>query len=462
MNIDELVMVRESIHLGPFQTEIIEGCVKPLPGSTLYVMITLLKAEGQQRETKPLPLGLHVLHAYTRLKNGSVRVSLVVRNVSDSQIFLKKGLLVVRVVSTMLVSPAELSPEMEATLGKESRPEPLSVAVRQEKLLEKLNLDGLAHWSPENAVAVRELVLAYHDVFMLESNELGCTSAIEHEIRIENEEPFKEQFRHIPPPLLEEVHASLRDMLEAGAIHPSQSPWCNVAVLVQKKDGTLHFCVDFRHLNACMKKDSYPLPWIQEALESIVGSAHFSSMDFKSGFWQIKMAPGSQQYMAFTMGNLGFYKFTCMPFGLCNAPAMFQHLMQNTLGELNLTYCVIYLDDVIVFSRMEEEHLEWLHVVLERFCKFNLKLKPLKCSFFQSGIMYLAHHVLWRGILPSQENVWAVQEFPMPETYTQVHAFCGLAEHYRRFIKGFANIAGPLYNVLGKEVKWICPLMPRR
>ena len=113
----------------------------------------------------------------------------------------------------------------------------MSVAVRQEKLLEKLNFDALAHWSPENVAVVRELVLAYHDVFALESNELGCTSAIEHEIHIKNGEPFKERFQRIPPPLLEEVHASLRDMLEAGVIHPSQSPWCNAVVLVQKKDG---------------------------------------------------------------------------------------------------------------------------------------------------------------------------------------------------------------------------------
>ena len=153
------------------------------------------------------------------------------------------------------------------------------------------------------------------------------------------------------------------------------------------------------------------------------------------------------------VGNLGFYEFTHMPFGLCNTPATFQCLMQNTLGELNLTYCVIYLDHVIVFSCMEEEHLECLCMVFERFREFNLKLKPSKCSFFQSEIMYLAHHVSWRGILPSQENVQAVQEFPMPETYTQVCAFCGLAGHYRRFIKGFANIARPLYDVLGKEVK---------
>ena len=288
---------------------------------------------------------------------------------------------------------------------------------------------------------------------MLESNELGCTSAIEHKICIGNDEPFKEWFWRIPPPLLEEVRASLQDMLEAGAICLSQSPWCNTVVLVWKKDGTLHFCVDFRHLNVCMKKDSYPLPWIQEALESMAGSAHFSSMDFKSGFWQIKMAPGSQQYTAFMVGNLGFYVFTCMLFRLCNALVTFQHLMQNTLGELNLTYCVIYLDDVIVFNHMEEEHLEHLRMVFERFHKFNLKLKPSKCLFFQSEIVYLAHHILWRGILPSLENVQAMQEFPMPKTYTQVRAFCGLAGHYRRFIKGFANIAHPLYDMLGKEVK---------
>ena len=127
----------ESVCLGPFQTKIIEGWVKPLLRSNWYVMITLLKVESQPQETKPLPLGLHVLHAYTCLKNGSGRVSLVVRNVSVSHIFLKKGVLVSQVVSAMPVLPAELSPEMEAILGVETRPEPLSMAARQEKLLER-------------------------------------------------------------------------------------------------------------------------------------------------------------------------------------------------------------------------------------------------------------------------------------------------------------------------------------
>ena len=313
VNIDELVMVWESACLGPFQTEIIEGRVKPLLRSTSYVMITPLRVEGRQCETKPLPLGFHVLHAYTCLKNGSGRVSLVVRNVSDSKIFIKKGLPVARVVSAMLMSPTELSPEMEATLGEESRPEPLSVAVRQEKLLEKLNLDGLACWSPENAVAARELVLAYHDVFALESNELGCTSAVEHEIPIENEEPFKERFRRIPPPLLEEVHASLRDMLESGAIHPSQSPWCNVVVLVQKKDSTLHFCIDFRCLNACTKKDSYPLPWIQEALESMMGSAISHQWISNQAFGRSRWPQDHSSTLLSLWGTSGFTSLCACP-----------------------------------------------------------------------------------------------------------------------------------------------------
>ena len=185
----------------------------------------------------------------------------------------------------------------------------------------------------------------------------------------------------------------------------------------------------------------------------MAGAAHFSSMDFKSGFCQVKMAPGSQPYMAFTVGNLGFYEFTWMPFGLCNTPVTFQRLMQNTLGELNLTYCVIYLDDVIFFRRTEEEHLECLRVVFKHFREFNLKLKPSKCNLFQSEIIYLVHHISKEGVCPSKDNVCTIEEFPMPETFMQVRAFCGLAGHYRQFIKGFVNIACPLYDVLGKETK---------
>ena len=196
----------------------------------------------------------------------------------------------------------------------------MTVATWQEKLLKKLNLDGLSNWTARNVAATRELILAFHDIFVLHGNELGCTSVIEHKICNNNSEPFKEWFRCIPPPLLDKVCASLRDMLDMGAICPSQSPWCNTVVLVQKKDGMLHFYMDFCRLNVWTKKDSYLLPWIQEALESMAGTMHFSTMDFKSRFWQVRMAPESQQYTAFMAENLGFYEYICMPFGLCNTP----------------------------------------------------------------------------------------------------------------------------------------------
>ena len=138
-------------------------------------------------------------------------------------------------------------------------------------------------------------------------------------------------------------------MLESCAIRPSQSAWCNEVVLVWKKDGSVQFCIDFCHLSTCRKKHSYPLPRIQEALESLVGAGHFSCLYLKLGFWQIKMEEVLEQYTAFTVGNLGGFKCDCMPFGLCNAPAMFQRLMQNCLGKLNLIYCLIYLDHLIMF-----------------------------------------------------------------------------------------------------------------
>ena len=245
----------------------------------------------------------------------------------------------------------------------------------------------------------------------------------------------------------------LRDMLEAGAIRPGQSPWCNAGVLAHKKDGSLRFCVDFRWLNAQTKKDSYPLPRIQEVLASMAGDAHFFTMDFKSVLWHIRMAPESQQYTTFMVGNLGFYEFTRMPFGLCNMPMTFQCHMQNMLGELNLTYCIIYLDDMIVFRLTEEEHLEHLRIVLEHFWEFNLNLKPFKCSFFQTEIVYLTHNVSKEGIRPSDENVHPIMEFPMLETYANIRTFCGLSGHYPCFIKKFAHLAHALYDLLGDEIK---------
>ena len=240
----------------------------------------------------------------------------------------------------------------------------LTIRQRCGKLFDELDLSSLDLWAPELADKAHWLLAKYHDIFSLDPAELGCTHSTEHTIKVTDDTPFKEQFRWIPLPMVEEVRNHLREMLESGAIRPSQSAWCNAVMLVRKKDGGLHvFALTSRCLNACMKKDSYPLPQIQEALESLAGAGHFSCLDLKSGFWQIKMDKASKQYTAFTVGNLGFYKCDRMPFGLCNVPATFQQLMQNCMGELNFIYYLIYLDDLIMFLQTAEEHLHRLQVV---------------------------------------------------------------------------------------------------
>ena len=189
-------------------------------------------------------------------------------------------------------------------------------------------------------------------------------------------------------------------------------------------------------MNACTKKDSYPLPQIQEALESLVDAGHLSCLDLKSRFWQIRMDEASRQYTTFTVGNLGFFECNRMPFGLCNVLATFQCLMQNCRDELNFVYSLIYLDDLIVFLQTAEEHLHHLCVVFDHLQEYHLKLKPLKCNLFREEINYLAHKVSKAGIRPSNTNVKAIAEYAPLKTYTEIRAFLGLVGHYRCFING--------------------------
>ena len=284
---------------------------------------------------------------------------------------------------------------------------------------------------------------------------MGHTNATKHKIVFKDPDtpPFKERFRRIPPPQFDEVREHLKLMLDGGVIQPSNSPWCNAAVFVRKKDGSLHFCIDFRKLNSLTVKDSHPLPRICETLESLAGAAHFLTFDMNSGFWQVPMDEESKQYTAFTLGSIGLYECESMPFGLCNTPSTFQRLMQTCLGKLNLTYCLIYLDDVIVFSDMPEEHLRRMHVVFDCLREHGLKLKPSKCEVFKLEINYLAHHVSQKGVLPSKINLESIAQCPPPDTYTKVKSFVGLVGHYRCFIKGFAKIAAPLYDLTSGDNK---------
>ena len=447
LSVDEVVRVSHKCRVPPFSHKVIDGSVSlVLLGYRMNMM-----THGLEKRSPLLPLGIDVQSAYATLSTGSNRVAVVLRNNTRDWIEIGKGTPVARMVAANQV-PCVID-TISADKGK-SQPT-LMEAERQDLLLDKLDLSGLEAWPAEEAEKARGLLREYHDIFSLEKHDMGHTNANKHKIVLKDPDtpPFKERFQWIPPPHLNKVREHLKLMLDAGVVQPSNSPWCNAVVLVWKKDGSLRFCIDFRRLNALTVKDLHPLPRICETLESLAGAAHYSTFDLNSGFWQVPMDDASKQYTAFTLGSMGLYECKSMPFGLCNALPTFQRLMQNCLGELNLTYCLIYLDDVIVFLEMPEEHLLRMRVVFNCLREHSLKLKPSKCDVFKMEINYLAHHVSKEGVRPSKKNLESIAQCPPPDTYTKVKSFVGLVGHYRCFIKGFAKIAVPLYDLTSGENK---------
>ena len=320
------------------------SCMVPVKAGRAYTGEHInIMVQALQTKDSSLLQGLTVQNTYTELRWGSKKAVMVVRNsTAYPQTFQKKTLVASLVVAHTVPKPP-MGVQLQEGGDEPQDPHTPKLTVKQwhGKLFNELDLSGLDSLPPGLADVACQLLAKYHDMFPLDPAELGCTHSTEHMIKVMDDTPFKEWFGWVPLPLVEEVWNHLQEMLESGAIPLSQSTWCNMGVLVRKKDGGLQFCIDFFHLNTCTKKDSYPLPRIQEALESLVGAGHFSCLDLKSGFWQIKMEEALKQYTNFTLGNLGFFECDLMPFGLCNVLAIFQRLMQNCLGKLNFIYCLI-------------------------------------------------------------------------------------------------------------------------
>eukprot|EP00794_Sanderia_malayensis_P016602 gene16602-biopygen14025 len=296
-----------------------------------------------------------------------------------------------------------------------------------------------------------QTLLEYPDVF---NNGLGHTTVISHKINTGDSPPIRQHPRRLPYHYRGEVDKQVQDMLTQGVIKPSTSPWSSPIVLVKKKDGSYRFCIDYRKLNLVTKHDAIPLPRIDDLLDALNGYNIFSTLDLRSGYWQVSVDPEDREKTAF-MTPTGLYEFLRMPYGLSTAPATFSRAISVVLSGLAYETCLCYFDDVIVFSKDINQHCDRLKSVLQRFREQNLRVKASKCSFGSHEVAYLGHTISKDGIHTDPKKVKAIQDIPAPSTLEELRSFLGLAGYYRRFIPEFATIASPLMALTKKATRFL-------
>ena len=249
------------------------------------------------------------------------------------------------------------------------------------------------------------------------------------------------------------LNNTIKEMLEHGQIEKSHASWSSPVLLIKKKDDTYRFVVDYRQLNNLTERDSYPLPRIDETLNRLSGNSYFTKLDLKTGYHQIPIDPSDRDKTTFiTYG--GMFRFTVMPQGLRNAPASFQRIMYELLVTSRWDFCLVYIDDVLIFSHTFEQHVNHLNEILSVLATANLQLNPRKCSLVRSEIDYLGHTINGQGIRPLQENIDAIMKLPIPTTPKQVHSFVQAANYYRDHIENFSKLAAPLFPYTKKNAVW--------
>ena len=252
---------------------------------------------------------------------------------------------------------------------------------------------------------------------------------------------------------LKELKLQLQELLDKGFIQPSVSPWGAPMLFVKKKDGTLRLCVDYRQLNKLTVKNKYPLPRIDDLFDQLKGASIFSKIDLRSGYHQLKIKDADVHKTAFRT-RYGHYEFLVMPFGLTNAPAAFMDLMNRVFRPYVDHFVVVFIDDILVYSKDRESHDTHLRVVLEILRKEQLYAKLSKCEFWLTEVSFLGHIVSKEGIQVDPKKIEVVVEWKPPRNVTEVRSFLGLAGYYRRFVKGFSMIATPMTRLLQKNVKY--------
>lgn len=327
-------------------------------------------------------------------------------------------------------------------------------------LSKSMNIEDLLrtdHLNPEEKEKITKLCKDYSDIFYYENCPLTFTNTVKHKINTTDEIPIYTKSYRYPHVHKAEVQAQIKKMLEHKIIQPSESPWSSPIWIVPKKMDASEkqkwrLVVDYRKLNEKTLSDKYPIPNISDILDKLGRCQYFTTLDLASGFHQIEMHPDDIKKTAFTVEN-GHYEYCRMPFGLKNAPSTFQRAMENVLRGLINEICVVYMDDIIVFSTSLQEHILNIEKVFQRLREANFKIQLDKSEFLKHETAYLGHIVTPQGIKPNPDKVRAIKEFPIPKTTKEIKSFLGLLGYYRKFIPNFSKLTKPLTSCLKKGAK---------
>ena len=414
--------------------------------------VTMVKLKGTSRlygtsvvsplDTSPLLIDHPGVLVPNILVTGKSKLQVPVVNETYAQVSVRKGL---PLGVTERLSEAEVG-----SIETRTQP-PVRTYENQQSQVGNAKLD---HVAAHQRRLLRQLLEKYSEIFSVGDTDLGRTSVVQMKLDTGDHPPVKQKPYKTPFAERPMVERQLDDMLEAGVISPSNSPWASPIVVVPKKDGSKRLCVDYRRgVNKVLKSNSYPLPDISDILSSLYKAKYFSCVDLKSGYWQVEVAPEDREKTAFVC-HRGLYEFNVMPFGLSSAPPIFQELMNKVLGEAMYKYAIAYIDDVIIYSETFQDHLKHLNEVFSKLRDAGLKLKMSKCQFLMEQIRYLGHVISKDGIYPDPEKIRVIQDLRPPKNVREVRSVVGMASYYRKFIDHFSEVVGPLTELTKKHAKF--------
>ncbi len=363
----------------------------------------------------------------------SKRITVLVRNVSTKEITLTRGTPIAHLFPVDVMSPPSANKESDVESAGKLTPSSFNFGDSPVPKEWKERLVGK--------------MMERSEVFSTHEFDIGCCKSTHHTIKSTEDKPFRERSRRLAPADVEALRKHLSQLKDAGVITESRSPYASPIVVARKKTGRIRMCVDFRTLNRRTVPDQYTVPRVEDALACLHGSKWFSVLDLRSGYYQVPMSEADKEKTAFIC-PVGFYQFERMPQGVSGAPATFQRIMEQTVGDMNLLEVLVYLDDIIVFGTTLEEHEARLLKVLDRLKEEGLKLSLDKCQFCQPSVTYVGHIVSQDGVSTDPKKTEAVTTWPRPSTVTALRSFLGFCGYYRRFVKDYSKVVYPLNQLL--------------